>query len=254
MTQDEDGFLVSREIESRRNIFLFNLGGVVFRTEVAEIVLGEFPIDAWYPLLLEIPEGNSKKCISGRFLGPCVSRVEWDISRVINLPVYKNTEGYDPETLRRVKALNEFPNTVPVVTVANRYDGCYCDQRRAQMVSVFPVWADGTSILLELDWYEGSLEDCCNPEWHIRASPRVSLKDGVDRLRRICRNHPMWEDCSFYVYVIPPFLGSHLLGSGNGDSSKVWQKEWRYSNHGDMLGALGKIVTTIMELEIGDTN
>lgn len=225
---------------------------------VAGIVLGEFPIDTWYPLLLEIPEGGSKACISGRFpglLSSSVSRVEWDKSRVINLPVYKNKEGYGPETLRRVKASwNEFPDAVPAVTLANRYDGCYCDQRRAQMVSVFPVWADGTSILLELDWYEGPLENCANPEWHLRASPRLPIKDGVERLRRSCRNPPMWEDCSFYVYVIPAFLGSNLLGSGNGNSSKVWQKEWRYSNHGDMLNALDKIVTTIMELEIGDTN
>ena len=224
---------------------------------VAEIVPGDFPIDAWHPILLEVPDGGSKKHIGGRFpwlSGSSVNRVKWDISRVINLPVYKNTEGYGPETLRRVKAWNEFPDAVPAVTLANRIDGYYCDQRRAQTVSVFPVWADGTSMVLELDWYEGALEDCCNPEWHMRASPRVSLEEGVDRLRRICRNRPMWEDCSFYIYVIPPFLGSNLLGSGDGNSSKVWQKEWRCSSHADMLSALGKIVTTIMELGIGDSD
>lgn len=82
----------------------------------------------------------------------------------------------------------------------------------------------------------------------------LSIKEGIERLSKAAEYVPVWEDCSFYVYVIPPFLGSHLLGRGNGNSSKVWQKEWRYSNHGDMLSALGKIVTTIMELEIGDTN
>jgi len=255
MTQDKDAFRVSRyEIEDHRSIFLFNSGGVVFRTEVAEIVLGEFPIDAWYPLLLEIPEGSSKKCISGRFLGPCVSRVEWDESRVINLPIYENTKRYQREALRSVEASKDFRYAVPDVTVAKRIGGYYCEQSRAQTVSVLPVWADGTSMLLELDWYEGTSEDCSNPEWHLQASPRVFLEDGVNRLRKICRNRPAWQDCSFYVYVIPPFLGSNLLGQGNENSNKVWQKEWRYSKHGDMLSALGKLMATIGELRIGDTN
>lgn len=247
MTQDKDGFLVSRyEIEGHRSTFLFNLRGVVFRTQIAEIVPGEFLIDTWYPLLLEIPEGGSKKCISGRFLGPCVSRVEWDESRVVNLPIYENTKRYQREALRSVETSKDFPYAVPVVIVANRYDGCYCDQRRAQVVSVFPVWADGTSILLELDWYEGPLEDCANPEWHLRASPRLPIKDGVDRLRRSSRNPPMWEGCSFYVYVIPPFLGSYLLGGGKGTSSKVWQREWKYSEHAEMMDASDQVITAIM--------
>ena len=223
--------------------------------QVTEIVSGEFPIDARRPIFLEVPDGGSKKHISGMFSflpGSSVNRVKWDISRVINLPVYKNIEGYDTETPSKVKAGDKFPDAVPVVTLANRIDGCYCDQRRAQTVSVLPVWADCTSMLLELDWYEGSLEDCSNPEWHIRTSPRVSLQDGVERLRKMCRNRPVWEDCSFYVYVIPASLGSNLLGRSNGNSHKIWQKEWKYSNHGDMLSALGKIVATIMELEIGN--
>jgi len=146
--------------------------------DITDIVLGQFPVYAWHPILLEVPDGGSKKHISGRF--PClpgssVNGVKWDISRVINLPVYKNTEGFGSETLRRVQAWDEFPDAVPTVTLANRIDGCYCDQRRAQTVSVLPVWADGTSMLLELDWYEGSLEDCSNPEWHMHASPRLSL-------------------------------------------------------------------------------
>ncbi len=89
-------FFVGRyETGDHRNIFLFNLRGVVFRTEVAGIVPGEFPVDAWHPLLLEIPEGGSKACISGRFPGllvsSSVSPVEWDKSRVVCLPIYENT-------------------------------------------------------------------------------------------------------------------------------------------------------------------
>jgi len=220
---------------------------------VAGIVSGEFPIDAWYPIFLEVPDGGSKRHIGGRF--PClpgssVNRVKWDISRVINLPVYKNTEGYGPETLRRVKAWSEFPD-VPAVTLANRIGGYYCDERRAQTVSVLPVWADGTPMVLELDWYEGSLEDCCNPEWHLRASPRLPIKDGVDRLKQSCRHPPMWENCFFYLYVIPPFLGSYLLGRGNRTSSKVWQREWTYPEHAEMMDASDQVIADIVKWGIG---
>ena len=225
--------------------------------DIAEIVPGEFPIDGWHPILLEILDGESKASMGGRFPGllrPSMNHLKRDGSRVINLPIYENKKGHAPGTLRRVMDHNDFPDEVPAIIVANRYDGYYCDERRAQSASVFPVWADGTSMLLELDWSEGPLEDCSNPEWHVRTSPRVSIKDGADRLMRVCHNPPMWEACSFYLYVIPPFLGSYILGQSNSNSSKVWQKAWRYSNHAEMLKALDKIITTIVELEIDETN
>jgi len=254
MTQGKNGFFVDpHAINSSRKILLFNLRDVVFETEIAGLVPGEFPIDAWHPLLLEVPEGGSKAHISGRFPAPVsssMSRVEWDKSRVVNLPIYEKTKRYRQENLRGLGISKEFPSMVPVVTVANRYDGYYCDQRRAQAVSVFAVWADGTSLLLEVDWCEGSLEDCITPEWHLRSSPRLPVKDGVDRLKGSCRNPPMWEDCSFYLYVIPPFLGSYLLGRGKRTPSTVWQQEWRYSEHAEMMRASDRIITTIMEREI----
>lgn len=224
---------------------------------IAEIVPGEFPIDAWHPILLEIPDGGSTAHMSGRvpgLLSSSVSPVKRSRFRTINLPIYEDTKGYRLENLGRVKAWNRFSQAVPVVTLASRYDGYYCDQRRAQAVLVLPVWADGTSRLLELDWCEGPLEDCANPEWHLRASPPFQVKDGADRIREICRNPPMWEDCSFYLYVIPSFLGSHLLGKGNRTPSNVWQREWKYSEHAEMLNALNQIITTIMTLGSDEIN
>lgn len=246
-------FFVGRyETGEHRNIFLFNLKGVVLRTEIVGIVPGEFPVDAWHPLLLEIPEGGSKACISGRFPGLLVSSsaspVEWDESRVVSLPIYENTERYRQKTLGSVMASKEFPNAVPIVTIANRYDGYYCDQRRAQVVSVFAVWTDGASVLLELDWCEGSLEDCVSPEWHLRASSFLTIRDGLDRFSRVCRNSPMWEDCSFYLYVIPPFLGSYLLGRGKRIASKIWQEEWSYPKHAELMDASSQVIATIVEL------
>lgn len=174
-----------------------------------------------------------------------MSAEEWDKSRIVNLPIYKNTERYQQATLKSIKASKDFPYGVPVITLATRYDGCYCDQRRAQAVSVFPVWLDGTSILLELDWCEGPIEDCANPEWHLRASPRFPIKDGLDRLRVSCHNPPMWEDCSFYLYLIPSFLGTYLLGRGEKTSIRIWQREWRYTQHPKMVKALNQIIKTI---------
>ena len=47
------------------------------------------------------------------------------------------------------------------------------------------------------------------------------------------------------------FTERNPLGSGAGNSSKVWQKRWKYANHGELLRALGKIVTAIMDSKIG---
>jgi len=225
---------------------------------IADIVPGEFPVDAWYPIPLGIPEGGSMKNIRGRFPGGFsvspMSPMEQDGCRVVDLPIYQSMESYDLETLRGCDAWNGVPDTVPVLTLAVRYDGYYCEQRRAQAVSVFPIWANDTSMLLELDWCEGSLEDCITPEWHLRASPRVSLQDGVDKLRGICRNRPMWEECCFCLYVIPTLLGSDLLGQGKANSSKIWQREWKYSKHEEMLDALSRILTTIRRLRIGESD
>ena len=38
-----------------------------------------------------------------------------------------------------------------------------------------------------------------------------------------------------------------------GNPGEAWQKEWKYSNHAEMLGALGKIIAALGELEIGET-
>jgi len=245
-------FVGQCETVDHRNIFLFNLRGVVFRTQVAGIVPGEFPVDSWYPLLLEIPEGGSKACISGRFpgllVGLPVSPVEWDKSRVVSLPIYENTERCRQKTVRGVMASKDLPDTVPIVTIANRYDGYYCDQRRAQVVSVLAVYTGGTSLLLELDWCEGSLEDCVSPEWYLQASSFLTIRDGLDRFKKVCRNSPMWEDCSFYLYVIPPFLGSYLLGRGKRMASKIWQEEWSYAKHSELMDASSQVIDVIVEL------
>ncbi|MFC1986336.1 hypothetical protein ACFLWC_05030 [Chloroflexota bacterium] len=116
------------------------------------------------------------------------------------------------------------------------------------MVSVFAVWTDGASVLLELDWCEGSLEDCVSPEWHLRASSFLKIRDGLDRLRRVCRNSPMWEDCSFYLYVIPSFLGSYLLVRGKSIASKIWQEEWSYPKRAELMDASSQVIATIVEL------
>lgn len=250
MTQNRSTFFVGRyDGGYHKSFFLFSLGSVIFRAEIAGIEPGEFPItDAWHALPLEIPEGGSKYDIRGRFIGPLcsyMSAVEWDKSRIVNLPVYKSTHRHQEEIPKSVKVSKEFPYAVPIVTVATRYDGYYCDQRRAQAVSVFHVWVDGTAVLLELDWCEGSIEDCANPEWHLRGSPHFTIKDGLERLWDSCRNQPMWQNCSFYLYVVPPFLGSYLLGRGKRIPSNVWQLEWGYTQHAEMMEALNQIITTV---------
>jgi len=250
MQDSNDYFADPHALSGDRNTHSIHFRDVVFETQIAGLVPGEFPIDAWHPMFLEVPEGGSKTHIGGRFPAPLSSvlgPVTWDKSRLVSLPIYENTKEYPRNNPGGLETSKEFPSVVPVLTVANRYDGFYCDQRRAQAVSVFSVWVDGTSLLLELDWCEGSLEDGITPEWHLRSSPRLPVKDGLDRLTRSCCHPPMWEACSFYIYVLPSFLGSYVLGSGQRNPSTVWQQEWKYSEHAEMMHAFNRIINTITE-------
>ena len=71
MTQNKNTYFVGRyDRRYHKSFFLFSLGDVIFRTEIAGIEPGEFPVvDAWHVLPLEIPEGGSKRDIRGRFIG-----------------------------------------------------------------------------------------------------------------------------------------------------------------------------------------
>lgn len=240
------------ESEPGKIVTLIKLGKIVIRTEMCEMVPGEFPITVWRSFPLEIPSNGFKKYIMGRFPGGHNINPIKDESEVINLPVYTGDDicdaiifedfSSDPEKMRAIAK-------IPIVTIATKTCGQYSDGRLIQSLSVLPIWNDGTSMVLELDWSEGNpAEDCINPEWYIQASPRLSVNEGLQKLRECSRPFPIAEKCSHHLYVNPSSLGTHVLGEGKEYSSKIWRHEWKFDECKKMLDAVGRLAQKIAEL------
>jgi len=238
--------------EHGKLVTLVKLGKIVIKTEMSEIVPGKFPIAEWRSFLLEVPSTGFKKYILGRFPGAhSINQVEED-SEVITLPVYTGEDicdarifenfSNDPEKMRETAK-------IPVMTAATKTCGQYSDCRLIQSLAVIPVWNDGTSMVLELEWSEGNPEeDAINPEWYIQASPKLSVKKAVQKLKECSKQSPIAEKCSHYLYVNPFSLGTHVLGEGQEYSSKIWRREWKFDNCEKMLDAVDRLALKVAQL------
>ncbi|UCE29165.1 MAG: hypothetical protein JSV85_07955 [Candidatus Bathyarchaeota archaeon] len=237
------------ESEPNKTVTLIKLGNVVIKTECCDVVPGEFPITEWRSFPLEIPSSSFKQYILGRFPGSSEMRLVEDGSEVINLPVYTGEDVCDARTFEefssdpeKMKAMAK----VSVVTIAAKTCGQYPDGRQIQSLSVLPVWSDGTSMVLELEWSEGNpAEDAINPEWFIQASQRLPVKEGFKKLKMCSKLSPIVEGCSHYLYINPSLLGTHVLGEGKEHSSEIWRREWKFNKCEKLLTAINRLAKSI---------
>ena len=137
--------------------------------------IGEFPVDDYHPIFLEIPKNEFKVDFSGRFNNNYNSGLEktvWHQKRIIPLPIYEiNDDIVDIDTLELLThswSHSLVPEDIPFITLSIKVKGSYCDEREGQYVFVLLVWPDDTARILELDWFEGPVEDCITPEWSIQ--------------------------------------------------------------------------------------
>lgn len=237
------------ESEPGKTVTMIKLGGIVIKTEMCATTPCELPIDEWRSIPLEIPSDGIKKHLLGRFPGGIEYNSGSADPEVINLPVYTGEEVADAEIFERFSNNPESIDSnakIPVMTITTKACGRYSDGRKIQSVNVLPIWSDDTSIVLELDWSEGNpAEDAINPEWYLRASPRLSIIDGLQKLRECSRIHPLAEECSYHIYVNPCCLGKRVLGEGQEYPSKIWQREWKFDRREEMIEALSKLLEAI---------
>jgi len=235
------------EKEPGRISTVIKLGKIAIRTEWSETVPGEFPITEWRTFPLEIPKGF-KKHIMGNFPGGLKDPVQEDLE-VIHLPVYIGEDICDARIFEEspYPARTEAMAKVPVVTVATKACGeCSCSGVQTQSLSVLPVWSDGTCMVLELEWYEGNpMEGGINPEWYIQASPRLSVKEGLLKLKESSKSSPIAEKSCYCLHVNPASLGTHVFGEGKElacqSPSKIWPRKWKFDTHEKMLDAIDKL-------------
>lgn len=235
--------------ELGKTVTLLKFGGIVLKTESCEVVPCELPMAEWRSIPLEIPYEGAKHHIQGRFPGG-VSLSSSDDPNLISLPVYTGEEPFDVrvfEELSRDGRSMSAEVKVPMVTITAKACGRYDDGREIQSLSVLPIWKDKTSIMLELDWCEGNAaEDAVNPEWFIRASPKLPVDHGFQKLKECSKLSPLAEECSYYLYVNPASLGKRVLGEGQEYQSKTWQREWVFSTREQLLTAITRLAKAIV--------
>ena len=233
-----------------RNVSELSNGGLSGQPRIVSTKLGEYPIDAWKPFLIEVPRDGSKKDIVGRCnhaSGASVANTRWNKMRTVMLPVY------DDHHIRKIEQLAllvrfwtemGIPDEVPCLAVAVRSNGRYAEDREVQCITVLLVWSDPVARIVSLDWTEGPLEDCITPEWFVESTPMLSLDAAVWMMRGLKENLG-WEHRGHSIFTLPPCLGASLRGERQPTTYALWKREWAYKDWGrmteDLEGLLGMV-------------
>ncbi len=231
-----------------KTVTLLKFGGIVLKTESSEIIPCEVPMAEMRSIPLEIPIDGIKHHIQGRFPGGA-SLGPTDDSGLMSLPLYTGEESSAAQVFEELVKNGGSTNTevkIPMVTITTKVCGRCDDGREVQSLGVLPLWRDNTAIMLELDWSEGSpAEDAINPEWFIRASPKLPVDQGFQRLKDCSKLSPLIETCSYHLYVNPASLGKQVLGEGRQYPSTSWQREWVFKSREELLNAIMRLAETI---------
>ena len=236
-----------------RNIPSSVHGGPPAGFQIGGTALGEFPIDAWKPCLLEVPASAFKKDISGRSyhaFGIAMPENPWNRRRTVPLPLYEGSETLGAGQLRTVvrhwTALG-IADDIPCLGVAIGASGHYCEDRQAQSVAVLLVWSDGSARIVRLDWAEGPLEDCVTPEWLVVKGDLTGLGQAIKEIGEVHRNLG-WEAVRYCIHAFPACLGKQLLGVRDERCYKFWGRGWLHSDYAGMAGDLSRLLFGICEL------
>lgn len=197
---------------------------------------GQYPINGWRPHFLEVPSGGQKTWCSGRGIrafGFGLKETEWDLRRVLRLPIYTNCEAGDIESFKvlvRHWAEISLPDDMPCLCLAVKCHGNTYETVEAQSISVLMIWNDSVSQIVTLDWCEGPLEDCVTPEWHVQSSSLMNVDAAIEKIQGTFKDL-RWERASFSIYTLPCFLGRALRGEVEETAFSQWVREWRYPEY-----------------------
>ena len=218
-----------------------NIAHLRFNTEeddlgIIDSAIGEYPIDSYGNIPLEVPADARRSDVSGRSNFKTIEELEAkeaNNSRVIKLPRYSHGNLLDQRQLKLlIRHWSEIllGDNIPCVALATKCRGFYSDQREAQVVNVLAVWSDSTARIMTLEWYEGPLEDCITPEWHFRATPVMNLRNALDKASDPSSNIN-WEGLCFALYTIPGCLGEGFQVKPRKSPYPSWRNEWPYDNN-----------------------
>lgn len=242
---------------SLRNLLDFPNVPIPEEIRLVDTIPGHFPIDSYNPVPLELPRGGTKMDLSGRF--NTLSSVLWnDIcgkiplrARIVQLPLFTYRSKMSYKEVRKtylsmLKTWNEtlIPESVPCAALALRVRGNYSNEREAEFVFVLLIWPTMVARTLQLDWYEGPLEDCISPEWYVKSSLTLPLQVAFNQTRNFVMNLPNWNNLRMSLSPKPAFMGFQLQNENRRrEDVGGWLCEWYYNSEQAFL----KDTRTIVE-------
>ncbi len=216
---------------------------------------GEFPVDSYHPIYLEIPKIGEKSNLTGRYnwLSCSTDRdISWLNNRLIQLPTYNISSNVDLLELKEILHIwnnHSIPENIPCVAVAVKTKGTYTsDGRDGQLVTVLLIWPNGISRILQLDYFEGALDDCCTPEWYINSFGKLGLDKAISKFIELHRIMPDWSNIQYTILSNPSIIADNLKGLKSDYTKKGFQIEWYYDNFTIFQNDLEKIFSNIKDL------
>jgi len=238
-----------------RNLIDFDTIEIPTEITLTGKAVGTFPVRSFHPILLEIPKNRKKLDISGRsnqFNPKTTNRTDWHLKRVVSLPIYKvseeNFSNYRFKSLFKTWQDSLIPEDIPCLSLAINTIGQYCDEREGQYVVVMLIWSDSTARIIELDWFEGPLEDCITPEWYIDSSEWLSLETAFAKLKNIFSRPSYLENACYLMFINPSCLGHEFQGKKSAINCDYWEYEWIYRHQLDLIKDLEFILEKIKEI------
>ena len=232
-----------------RNIVDFENVTIPRSVRLVGSVCGEFPVDAYSPIFLEIAKEHKREDLSGRFncsgsyAGQILYSNFWHPVRSIPLPLFENDPDLSMQEFRNGYShlLEEWdnssiPDNLPCAAVSLKTHGNYCDEREAQRITVLLVYPNRLARIMYLDFFEGAMDDCISPEWYLSDSKLMPIDVAIQSVAQISVNQPGWQRVCSSISIKPNFLGN-VLDRGNKleTDERKWRFEWTYHNQTDLI-------------------
>ncbi|MGY5858812.1 MAG: hypothetical protein RTU63_05545 [Candidatus Thorarchaeota archaeon] len=225
-------------------------------------VCGEFPVDAYFPIFLEIAKENKREDLSGRFncsgsnAGQTLYSNYWHPVRSIPLPLFEIDPDLSMQEFREgySQLLEEWqnsciPDNLPCAALSLKIHGNYCDEREAQRIVVLLVYPNCIARLMFLDFFEGAMDDCISPEWYLSVSKLMPIDSAIQKINEISVNQSEWQRARSSISIKPEFLGNVLIyGKKEETCDRKWEIEWSYDSHSKLLVDLSTLLDEIQNI------
>lgn len=226
---------------------LIKVGDSVVQASYSEVAPCAFPVWTSMPVQVEIPPSGFRSNIVGvTSEGVAQSNVDGGLPNIIKFPVYERQSNSTVEDFENLPDSSTRGNNIsrePLAAIAISASGIMDGRKRVETHSVLPVWIDGTSVVVTLNWYDGEpSEGSPNPEWHLRATQGMPPEEGMRRLMESGPFSANVSECIYRINVSPWKLGASILEAlGEETHHKVWQREWQFTEFDDFQLALGHL-------------